>query len=226
MGRACNFYGMKVERNRLVYCAVALVVSGGIVLLWLKPNSKPSPDQPQLPTQAELRPATEPATPAIEPQTALAVPTPAEQPTTQVAAAADPTPTKKPLVEHSHLLRSDEIQFDTSLQALAEAYRAADLRRFSMPTFDGDSLNIDIRRVQDHALGGTVLSGSVAGEPHSRVTLAEKDGMISGSIRWPEQNLVYEIRPIAAGEIAIGEVDLDALGDCALCASHAPSTPR
>ena len=117
-----------------------------------------------------------------------------------------------------HLLRSREATLDQSLAEIASAYREAGLDRFALPAFDGNSVHISIRRVVDHDLGGTVLSGQVVGEPSSRVTLAEKDGAISGAIRWPKRNLVYEVRPLANGSISIGEVDLHALGECGLCA--------
>lgn len=119
-----------------------------------------------------------------------------------------------------HLLRSREVMLDQSLAEIASAYRQAGLKRFALPAFDGDSVHISIRRVVDHDLGGTVLSGQVVGEPSSRVTLAEKDGAVSGAIRWPKRNLVYEVRPLANGSISIGEVDLHALGQCGLCAKQ------
>ena len=117
-----------------------------------------------------------------------------------------------------HLLRSREATLDQSLAEIASAYREAGLDRFALPAFDGNSVHISIRRVVDHDLGGTVLSGQVVGETSSQVTLAEKDGAISGAIRWPKRNLVYEVRPSANGGISIGEVDLHALGECGLCA--------
>lgn len=118
----------------------------------------------------------------------------------------------------SHLRRSREFSLDQSLAAIATAYRTAGIDHFTLPGFDGNALRVAIRRVTDHSLGGTVLRGQVAGEPSSEVILAEKDGAISGAVRWPSKNLVYEIRPLADGAMTLGEVDLHALGECGLCA--------
>jgi hypothetical protein len=109
---------------------------------------------------------------------------------------------------------------DRTLAEIARAHRDAGLEQFSLPSFAGESVSVTIRRVHDHSLGGTTLSGTVPGYPSSRVVLAEKDGAMSGTVRWPEHNRVYEIRPLADGGLSIGQVDLEALGQCGLCAEH------
>lgn len=146
-----------------------------------------------------------------------------KQPAQEIASAGEPSSDPAP-ERMRHLRRSRELALDRSLAAIATAYREAGIERFAIPAFDGNSVHVAIRRVTDHHLGGTVLSGQVVGEPSSQVTLAEKDGAIGGAIRWPARNLVYEIRPRPGGRISIGEVDLHALGECGLCAAGAVAT--
>jgi len=126
--------------------------------------------------------------------------------------------------EHAHhLIRSREVSPGPSIRGIVAAYRETGRDQFTLPLFDGDSVTMTIVGAQEHKIGGSVVSGHVAGLPSSQVILAEKDGAISGSIRWPDQNRVYEVRPLAGGGIQIGEVDLDALGSCGVAAHQVVS---
>lgn len=224
---------MKRRRNTCLLFIAAISLAALFAFLWQSFNSEQTTEDSKSIAQ-EASPYAETAPPvaanaappiaanAAHPIAANAAhqlePSPL-QPKTKTPHSAE-SPSEPEPAHRQHLIRSQRLTLDATLPKIAQAHREAGLDQFSLPTFEGESLTVAIRRVRDHPLGGTVLSGSMPGAPASRVTLAEKDGAVSGVVRWPEQNLVYEIRPLPDGGLSIGEVDLDALGQCGLCAEN------
>ena len=61
----------------------------------------------------------------------------------------------------------------------------------------------NIAHIQPNPSGGHIWSGTIAGVPHSTVSIVIKDGLMTGDIRLPGAGIelvrLYQIRPGASG---------------------------
>ncbi len=97
-------------------------------------------------------------------------------------------------------IRARQVEIDLNLLAQDELL----LNLFEDATFVA---RLDRRRTRD--TGTNIWIGHVPGIPHSRVILAERDGVVSGTVRWPEK--LYEINPTSSGRHSVEEIDGAAL---------------
>lgn len=122
---------------------------------------------------------------------------------------------------HSAVVRSWSGAFEPSLKTIIDRYEAGELNRFTIPTFDGESVTVLISGTRATKLGAATLTGKVEGEPGSMVTLATFENAEAGGILLPSRNTTFEIRPTADGRIFFNEVDVHALGECHICLAAA-----
>ncbi len=115
------------------------------------------------------------------------------------------------------VIRSWSGTFEPSLATVISNFEAGNLSQFSLSTFDGESVTVNIQRTRESQLGARVLVGTVDGEPGSMVTLAHYQHANSGAIIIPSQHKSYEIRPAGDGGIVLSEIDTHALGECHIC---------
>ena len=220
----------KEGRRRATFVSLALLALCALILL-IDSRFRSEPSVPSAPPSAP-KTAEKPTTRDSGPSPDAHVANPAPDATDPAAVTRTPQRNGTGLARtdsddrgpvHRHLIRSRETVLDPSLREIAAAHREAGLEQFSLPGFDGEAITVRIRRVREHALGGTVLSGTVAGAPSSRVILAEKEGAASGAVRLPGERRIYEIRPLPDGGISLGEVDVHALGQCGVAGHHTAS---
>ncbi len=117
----------------------------------------------------------------------------------------------------SAVIRSWSGTLEPSLATVIADFEAGSLKQFSLPTFDGESVTVNVHRTRESQLGARVLIGTVDGEPGSMVTLAQYQHAESGAILIPSQHKSYEIRPAGDGGIVFSEIDTHALGECHIC---------
>lgn len=152
------------------------------------------------------------------PSAGSALPPPLDEPAAGVA-----TNNQAPAVQtHRHLKRFFRAQLKPALKEIAQDFQAGRPARISVPLFDGQEAVVVVDNFTPYGKEAGAFSGKVEGDPGSFVSVSFYEDAESGSIQFPAQNLVYTIQPEPDGSILIGEVDVDALGECATCRGSVP----
>jgi len=119
---------------------------------------------------------------------------------------------------HTHIIRSQVVQLEPSLKVIGAAYQRGEISQFDYPLFGVDRVTIDIRDYRSIKDNSGVLTGRVAGQDLSHVSIAYVEGAEAGTIQMPESNEFYEIRNgPEPGSIILTEIDVSALKGCSLC---------
>lgn len=118
---------------------------------------------------------------------------------------------------HRAVIRSWSGSLEPSLGTIIARFEADESDRFTIPTFDGGSVTVKIKRTRTTLPGAQTLTGVIEGEPGSLVSLARMEQAEAGGIFIPSRNKTYEIRPTPDGGIRFNEIDVHALGECQIC---------
>lgn len=130
----------------------------------------------------------------------------------------EPARPLRPPQQHRVTLRSWSGPLVPSVAEVASRFNDSETEPIEIPTFDGASVRISIHHAHRKDDGRiSTITGTVANEPGSLVSIAQAGSATAGSILIPSKNLVYEIRPGPDGDTIFSEVDVHALGDCQLC---------
>lgn len=126
------------------------------------------------------------------------------------------------LTEHSHKLREWKGQIQPSLPELrAHVEREGEDGVLAMSLPDGSRVDVTRMRYQSFGANQGAFTGKILGDTFGEVVLSYVNQAVAGSIRDFRSGNVWEIRNAGNGQQFLALVDVDALGECGVCAEHA-----
>jgi len=184
-----------------------------------------SPSEPEAPVVAVSSEENEPEEPSPVQKPSEAVsrnavgePIPFERLAMSELEEIDLTNTDEP---HSHKIREWRGQLEPNLREIKNQLDIEGedgVLAISLP----DATQVEVTRLRYQAFGPNqgVISGKILGDPFGEVVLSYVNQAVAGSIRDYRNDQVWEIRNAGGGRQFIAQVDVDALGECGVCAVH------
>jgi hypothetical protein len=197
-----------------------LLAAAALLLLWQwnSPRREVAPTHP--PQTHRLLPASErPAPPDFEELPPL--PAAREANALPAPAAATPPPVD-PLADHGHIKQARVIDIPPLRDLAREFADSPTGVRLALPHFDDGEMTLRIDTVRPHNDRAAALTGTIEGADLSFFSLSFVGEAQAGSIHLPDRGQVFELSTDATGQTVLKEIDVTALGDCALCQETPP----
>ena len=126
------------------------------------------------------------------------------------------------MAEHSHKLREWKGQLQPSLPELkAHVEREGEDGVLAISLPDGSRVDVTRMRYQSFGSNQGAFTGKILGDTFGEMVLSYVNQAVAGSIRDFRNDNVWEIRNAGNGQQFLALVDVDALGECGVCAEHA-----
>jgi len=121
-----------------------------------------------------------------------------------------------------HKLREWKGQMQPSLPELkAHVEREGEEGVLSISLPDGSQVDVTRMRYQSFGANQGAFTGRILGDTFGEVVFSYVNQAVAGSIRDFRNDNVWEIRNAGNGQQFLALVDVDALGECGVCAEHA-----
>ncbi|HCR28714.1 MAG TPA: hypothetical protein DIV79_01690 [Opitutae bacterium] len=126
------------------------------------------------------------------------------------------------LQEHSHKFREWKGQIKPSLPELkAHVEREGEDGVLAISLPDGSRVDVTRMRYQSFGTNQGAFTGKILGDTFGEIVLSYVNQAVAGSIRDFRNDNVWKIRNAGDGQQFLALVDVDALGECGVCAEYA-----